>query len=105
MKNLRKQLFSNYEIEGLFGTEDLYHEYTLNRISVLDDKNLTEAQKAEKLKALFNQLPEDWKENLQQLNKLEDLRKLTQTLKRVVVLPQRFIKCEPIWLALKSHSA
>ena len=26
MKNLRKQLFSNYEIEGLFGTEDTYHE-------------------------------------------------------------------------------
>ncbi len=81
MKNLRKQLFSNYEIEGLFGTEDIYHEYTLNRISVLDDKNLTEAQKAEKLKTLFNQLPEDWKENLQQLNKLEDLRKLTADIK------------------------
>ncbi|SDY36094.1 lipase secretion chaperone [Acinetobacter kyonggiensis] len=81
MKNLRKQLFSNYEIEGLFGTEDTYHEYTLNRMAVLDDKNLTEAQKAEKLKNLFNQLPEDWKENLQQLNKLEDLRKLTTDIK------------------------
>ncbi|OTG99795.1 lipase secretion chaperone [Acinetobacter sp. ANC 4973] len=81
MKNLRKQLFSNYEIEGLFGTEDTYHEYTLNRMTVLDDKNLTEAQKAEKLKNLFNQLPEDWKENLQQLNKLEDLRKLTTDIK------------------------
>ena len=81
MKNLRKQLFSNYEIEGLFGTEDTYHEYTLNRMSILDDKNLTEAQKAEKLKNLFNQLPEDWKENLQQLNKLEDLRKLTTDIK------------------------
>lgn len=81
MKNLRKQLFSNYEIEGLFGTEDTYHEYTLNRMTILDDKNLTEAQKAEKLKNLFNQLPEDWKENLQQLNKLEDLRKLTTDIK------------------------
>ena len=81
MKNLRKQLFSNYEIEGLFGTEDTYHEYTLNRITILDDKNLTDAQKAEKLKNLFNQLPEDWKENLQQLNKLEDLRKLTTDIK------------------------
>ena len=81
MKNLRKQLFSDYEIEGLFGTEDTYHEYTLNRMTVLADKSLTEAQKAQKLKDLFNQLPEDWKENLEQLNKLEDLRKLTADIK------------------------
>ena len=81
MKNLRKQLFSNYEIEGLFGTEDTYHEYTLNRMTVLADKSLTEAQKAQKLKDLFNQLPEDWKANLEQLNKLEDLRKLTADIK------------------------
>lgn len=81
MKNLRKQLFSDYEIEGLFGTEDTYHEYTLNRMIVLADKSLTEAQKAQKLKDLFNQLPEDWKANLEQLNKLEDLRKLTADIK------------------------
>lgn len=81
MKNLRKQLFSDYEIEGLFGTENTYHEYTLNRMVVLADKSLTEAQKAQKLKDLFNQLPEDWKENLEQLNKLEDLRKLTADIK------------------------
>ena len=42
---------------------------------------LFRSQKAEKLKNLFNQLPEDWKENLQQLNKLEDLRKLTTDIK------------------------
>lgn len=81
MKNLRKQLFSDYEIEGLFGTEDTYHEYTLSRMTVMDDKSLSEAQKAQKLKDLFNQLPEDWKENLEQLNKLEDLRKLTADIK------------------------
>ena len=81
MKNLRKQLFSDYEIEGLFGTEDIYHEYTLSRMTVMDDKSLTEAQKAQKLKDLFNQLPQDWKENLEQLNKLEDLRKLTADIK------------------------
>ncbi|MGD9699662.1 lipase secretion chaperone [Acinetobacter sp.] len=81
MKNLRKQLFSDYEIEGLFGTEDTYHEYTLNRMTILADKSLTEVQKAQKLKDLFNQLPEDWKENLEQLNKLEDLRKLTADIK------------------------
>ncbi|MGE8625223.1 lipase secretion chaperone [Acinetobacter schindleri] len=80
-QNLRKRFFSNYEIEGLFGTEDTYHEYTLDRMAVLADKNLSEAEKAQKLKELFQQLPEDWQENLEQLNKLEDLRKLTADIK------------------------
>lgn len=80
-QNLRKKFFSNYEIEGLFGTEDTYHEYTLDRMGILADKNLSEAQKAEKLKALFEGLPEDWKENLEQINKLDDLRKLTADIK------------------------
>lgn len=81
MKTLRSQFFSDYEIEGLFGAENTYHEYTLDRMSIMADQSLTEVQKAQKLKDLFNQLPEDWKENLEQLNKLEDLRKLTADIK------------------------
>ncbi|RKG31628.1 lipase secretion chaperone [Acinetobacter tianfuensis] len=80
-QNLRKEFFSDYEIEGLFGTENTYHVYTLNRMDVIHNKNLTEAEKAKKLKALFDELPEDWKENLEQINKLEDLRKLTADIK------------------------
>lgn len=81
MKNLRKKFFSNYEIEGLFGQEDTYNDYTLDRMDVMDDKNLSAEEKAKKLKELFNNLPEDWKENLQQLSQLEDLRKLTAEIK------------------------
>lgn len=81
MKNLRKTFFSDYEIEGLFGIEDTYNDYTIARMAILDDKNLSATEKAQKLKALFDQLPEDWKENLQQLNQLEDLRKLTADIK------------------------
>lgn len=81
IKNLRKQLFSDYEIEGLFGAENIYNEYTLKRMAVMSDKRLSEIQKAQKLKELFNQLPVDWQENLEQLNKLEDLRKLTADIK------------------------
>ncbi|WP_347453522.1 lipase secretion chaperone [Acinetobacter sp. ANC 7454] len=80
-KNLRKRFFSDYEIEGLFGTENTYHEYTLDRMEVMADKSLSEAEKAQRLKELFEQLPEDWQENLEQLNKLEDLRKLTADIK------------------------
>ena len=58
-----------------------YNEYTLKRMAVMADKRLTEVEKAQKLKALFEQLPSDWKENVEQLNKLEDLRKLTAAIK------------------------
>ncbi|TCB81022.1 lipase secretion chaperone [Acinetobacter sp. ANC 4173] len=81
MKNLRTQFFSPTEIEGLFGAENTYHEYTLDRMSIMADPSLNEIQKAQKLKGLFAQLPEDWRENLEQLSKLEDLRKLTGDIK------------------------
>ncbi len=93
MKNLRKQLFSDYEIEGLFGTEDTYHEYTLNRMTVLADKSLTEAQKAQKLKDLFNQLPEDWKEISNSSINWEDCVNLPRILKRVAAQRKIFIRC------------
>lgn len=81
MKNLRKKFFSNYEIEGLFGPEDVYNDYTISRMEVMDDKKLSAQEKAQKLKELFNDLPEDWKENLQQISQLDDLRKLTAEIK------------------------
>lgn len=80
-QNLRKTFFSAYEIEGLFGTEDTYNLYTLRRMEVLENKSLSAAEKAKQLKALFDQLPLDWQENLEQINKLEDLRTLTSDLK------------------------
>ena len=79
--DLRKKLFSAYEIEGLFGTQDVYDQYTLDRMDILNDKKLSEKEKADRLKDLFDKLPEDWKENLKQLNQLEDLKKLTAEIK------------------------
>lgn len=81
IKSLRQEFFSQYEIDGLFGTEDIYNDYTLARMAVMEDKKLSEAEKAKKLQDLFNDLPEDWKENLKQLSQLEDLRTLTAEIK------------------------
>ncbi|WP_457968734.1 lipase secretion chaperone [Acinetobacter calcoaceticus] len=81
IKNLQKQFFSNYEIEGLFGNEDTYNEYTIKRMNILNNKDMSTNEKAKKLKDLFNSLPEDWKENIQELSQLEDLRKLTAEIK------------------------
>ena len=87
-QNLRKTYFSREEIQGLFGEENLYHEYTLKRMEVMENKSLSEAEKAKQLKSLFDQLPTDWKENLEQMNKLEDLRSLTADLKARNASPQ-----------------
>ncbi len=81
MQDLRKKYFSNYEIQGLFGTENTYHEYTLKRLAILENPKLTEAEKAQKLAALFDKLPKDLKENLEQITTLDNLRKLTAELK------------------------
>lgn len=81
INDLKKKYFSAVEIEGLFGNEDLYNNYTLNRMDILADKNLNAAEKASRLKQLSDGLPQDWQENLKQINQLDDLRKLTAELK------------------------
>ena len=70
------------EIEGLFGSEDLYNQYTLNRMRILNNNALSDVEKAKQLRALFDQLPTDWKANLEQLSTLDDLRQLTASIKR-----------------------
>lgn len=87
-QNLRKKYFSDYEIEGLFGPENTYHKYTLDRMRILENKKLSETEKAKKLSALFDALPEDWKENLQQVSTLDNLRKLSHDLKARKATPE-----------------
>lgn len=81
-QTLRQRFFSTTEIEGLFGTEDIYNQYTLDRMAILNNNKLNEIEKAKQLKALFDQLPQDWKANLEQLSKLDDLKQLTASIKK-----------------------
>lgn len=82
IQQLRQQHFSAYEIIGLFGQEDLYHRYSLERMQVTQDAQLSEIEKAQKLQQLFAELPQDWQNNLKQINQLEDLRTLSQAIKK-----------------------
>ncbi len=81
INDLKKKYFSNVEIAGLFGNEDVYNNYTLERMDVLSDKTLSATEKASKLKQLLDGLPQDWQDNLKQINQLDDLKKLTAELK------------------------
>ena len=81
IQDIRKRFFSTSEIEGLFSGEDIYQNYTLDRMQILEDSSLSEIEKARKLKERFEELPEDWQQNLQELSKLDDLHTLTKQIK------------------------
>ncbi|AQZ83300.1 lipase chaperone [Acinetobacter calcoaceticus] len=81
IQDIRKRFFSASEIEGLFSSEDIYQNYTLDRMQILEDSSLSEIEKARKLKERFEELPEDWQQNLQELSKLDDLHTLTKQIK------------------------
>ncbi|MEQ1065294.1 lipase secretion chaperone [Acinetobacter sp. XH1741] len=81
IQDIRKRFFSASEIEGLFSSEDIYQNYTLDRMQILENSSLSEIEKARKLKERFEQLPEDWQQNLQELSKLDDLHTLTKQIK------------------------
>lgn len=81
IQDIRKRFFSTSEIEGLFSSEDVYQNYTLDRMQILEDSSLSEIEKARKLKERFEELPEDWQQNLQELSKLDDLHTLTKQIK------------------------
>ncbi|MFV5375126.1 lipase secretion chaperone [Acinetobacter calcoaceticus] len=81
IQDIRKRFFSASEIEGLFSSEDIYQNYTLDRMQILEDSSLSEIEKARKLKERFEELPKDWQHNLQELSKLDDLHTLTKQIK------------------------
>ncbi|MEA1230628.1 lipase secretion chaperone [Acinetobacter sp. IRS14] len=81
IQDIRKRFFSTSEIEGLFSSEDIYQNYTLDRMQILENSSLSEIEKARKLKERFEELPEDWQQNLQELSKLDDLHTLTKQIK------------------------
>lgn len=81
LNQLRQQYFKPAEIEALFGDEMTYNQYTIDRISIMENKSLTPTQKAQQIKQRFAQLPADLQQNIQEMSKLQDLRELTQQLK------------------------
>ena len=69
-QSLRQRFFNATEIRGLFGQEDIYHNYTLARLQILEDSNQSEPDKAQALQDLFQQLPTDWQDQLKTLSQL-----------------------------------
>lgn len=80
LQRLRSQWFSRDEQQALFGLEQLYQDFTLQRLSILADTSLSAQSKAEAVEALREQQPEELQDLLSvQLH--QDLRSQTQALR------------------------
>jgi lipase chaperone LimK len=73
---LRTQYLSAEVITAFFGDEDAYDRYTLARLDILQNKNLSAAQRAQQLAALEQQLPTTIQESMKTINQYQNLENL-----------------------------
>lgn len=57
IRQARLRFFSAAEVQAMFGLEDAYDRYNVERYEIAEDKTLTDAQKKEKLAALEAAMP------------------------------------------------
>ena len=79
---LRTQFFSPEVITAFFGDEDTYDRYTLERLDIMQDKSLTAQQRAQRLAALEQQLPETMREQIKVINQVQNLEGMTREWKQ-----------------------
>lgn len=79
---LRTQFFSPEVITAFFGDEDTYDRYTLERLDVMQDKSLSPEQRAARLAALEQQLPESMRESIRVINQVQNLDAMTREWKQ-----------------------
>ncbi|MFZ5531472.1 MAG: lipase secretion chaperone [Pseudomonadota bacterium] len=82
VQGLRNQHLSQEVIQAFFGDEDAYDRYTVNRLQVLQDKGLSDRQRAQQLAMLQQQLPPAMQESLKIANSVQDLNALTADWKK-----------------------
>lgn len=74
---LRRQYFSPDVIAAFFADEDAYDRYTLARLEVMQDRQLSPAVRAQQLAALEQQLPQALQDSLKAINQYQNLQTLT----------------------------
>lgn len=80
VQRLRAGLFSSEEHQAFFAGEELYNRFTLERLSILRNPDLSDADKAYEVEALRERLPEDMQALLvPQIH--QDLRQQTHALR------------------------
>jgi lipase chaperone LimK len=75
---IRASRFDAIANEAFFAEEEAYDHYTLSRLEVMQDENLSADERASRLAALESQLPPAWQESLRDVTRYQDLQALTQ---------------------------
>lgn len=82
VQSLRNQYLSQEVIQAFFEDEDAYDRYTVNRLLVLQNKGLSDQQRAQQLAMLQQQLPPAMQQSLKVANSVQDLNALTASWKK-----------------------
>lgn len=78
VQTLRTQYLSPEVISAFFGDEDAYDRYTLARLGIMQNKQLSAAARAQQLAALEQQLPVALQESMKAINQYQNLQSLTE---------------------------
>ena len=79
---LRTQYLAPDVIQAFFGDEDAYDHYTLARLQLMQNKSLSDAQRAQQLAALEQQLPPSVQESMKTVNQFQNLQAMTDDCKK-----------------------
>lgn len=75
--SMRSQYLAVDVIQIFFGDEDAYDHYTMERLQLLQNKSLSDSQRAQQLAALEQQLPASVRESMKTVNQVQNLQALT----------------------------
>jgi lipase chaperone LimK len=75
---LRTQYFSKEVITAFFGDDDAYDQYSLSRLEIMQNGQLSAAARAQQLAALEQQLPASLQESMKEINRFQNLQALTE---------------------------
>lgn len=75
---IRAGRFDAVANDAFFAEEEAYDRYTLARLEVMQDENLSADERASRLAALENQLPPELQESMRDITRYQDLQTLTQ---------------------------
>ena len=75
---IRAGRFDAIANEAFFAEEEAYDRYTLARLEVMQNENLSPDERASRLAALESQLPPELQESMRDITRYQDLQTLTQ---------------------------
>ncbi|MCC1495822.1 lipase secretion chaperone [Alcanivorax sp. 1008] len=78
LEAIRAGRFDAVANDAFFAEEEAYDHYTLSRLEVMQNEDLSAEERASQLAALENQLPAELQESIRDITRYQDLQTLTQ---------------------------